>query len=43
MEQIFKLPISSILKGKDSSYIIHHYKYYNGNKTYSTYEYDNKF
>ena len=39
MEQIFKLPIS-ILKGKDSSYIIHHYKYYNGNKTYSTYEYE---
>ena len=39
MEKIFKLPIS-ILKEKDNSYIIHHYNYYNGNKTYSTYEYE---
>ena len=39
MEPIFKLPIS-ILKEKDNSYIIHHYNYYNGNKTYSTYEYE---
>lgn len=39
MEPIFKLPIS-ILKENDNSYIIHHYNYYNGNKTYSTYEYE---
>ena len=39
MESIFKLPIS-ILKEKDNSYIIHHYNYYNGNKTNSTYEYE---
>ena len=39
MEPIFKLPIS-ILNEKDNSYIIHHYKYYNGNKTYSTYKYE---
>ena len=39
MEPIFKLPIS-ILKEKDNSNIIHHYNYYNGNKTYSTYEYE---
>lgn len=39
MEPIFKLP-NSILKEKDNSYIIHHYNYYNGNKTYSIYEYE---
>ena len=39
METIFKLPIS-ILKENDNSYIIHHYSYYNGNKTYNTYEYE---